>query len=89
MWRGGSRTEEEKELAWSAVDQNSDGHLNYLEFCAGFQVVDTSTASQHAVDEFSSSVLAVLALNKITLKYAFKQAPAPHSPALRRACRPG
>jgi hypothetical protein len=29
---------QEKELVWKAVDLNSDGHLNYLEFCAAFQV---------------------------------------------------
>lgn len=23
---------------WSAIDVNDDGHLNYLEFCAAFQV---------------------------------------------------
>ena len=28
----------EKEMVWKAVDLNSDGHLNYLEFCAAFQV---------------------------------------------------
>ena len=29
---------QEKEMVWKAVDLNSDGHLNYLEFCAAFQV---------------------------------------------------
>ena len=31
-------SEQDKETVWKAVDLNADGHLNYLEFCAAFQV---------------------------------------------------
>ena len=30
----------DKKDMWRHVDANSDGHLNYFEFCAAFQVED-------------------------------------------------
>lgn len=35
---------------WGAVDLNADGHLNYLEFCAAFQVV--VVRAQNALDGY-------------------------------------
>ena len=29
---------------WNVIDVNDDGHLNYLEFCAAFQVLSASAA---------------------------------------------
>ena len=40
-WRQGKKgamSREDKQKAWSLMDVNKDGHLNYLEFCAAFKV---------------------------------------------------
>ena len=38
----------DKRALWGAVDLNHDGHLNYLEFCAAFQVPPPLVLGGHA-----------------------------------------
>mmetsp|Transcript_41508 Transcript_41508/g.111180 ORF Transcript_41508/g.111180 Transcript_41508/m.111180 type:complete len:233 (-) Transcript_41508:48-746(-) len=69
----GLLSREEKQRAWGLIDVNKDGHLNYLEFCAAFKVVDTdTTVSQRVTNEVVESILAVLQKHAGTLSYAFR-----------------
>jgi len=62
-------TDEQKHDLWRSVDITKDGRLNYLEFCAAFEIVDTSDVSELAQKEMVSSILAVLNQNKQALGY--------------------
>mmetsp|Transcript_4543 Transcript_4543/g.10913 ORF Transcript_4543/g.10913 Transcript_4543/m.10913 type:complete len:919 (+) Transcript_4543:74-2830(+) len=56
---------------WSAIDVNDDGHLNYLEFCAAFQVVDSGDG-QKVIEEIVGAIIATFQKNKTPLAFAFR-----------------
>mmetsp|Transcript_36929 Transcript_36929/g.86929 ORF Transcript_36929/g.86929 Transcript_36929/m.86929 type:complete len:933 (+) Transcript_36929:129-2927(+) len=63
----------DKQDMWSYVDVNGDGHLNYLEFCAAFQVVDTMDDGQGgAVSEIVECIVTALQKNMSSLEFAFR-----------------
>jgi len=57
---------------WRYVDANGDGHLNYFEFCAAFQVVDTGGADDAAVSEIVETIVSTLQRNMSSLEFAFR-----------------
>jgi len=61
---------EQKGNLWRLVDITQDGRVNYLEFCAAFEIVDTSDGGKQAQKEMVASILAVLNENKAALAYA-------------------
>ena len=47
---------EDKQKAWSLMDVNKDGHLNYLEFCAAFKVPRSVPSPLPPFTPFPSSI---------------------------------
>jgi len=68
-----SLTQEERKRAWHLLDMNQDGHLNYLEFCSAFKVVDKDPeTTKRMVKEVVDSILAALQVHSGTLSFAFR-----------------
>jgi len=65
-------TAQDKKEMWMYVDVNGDGHLNYLEFCAAFQVIDTQDSSGNAVNEIVECIVTALQKNMSSLEFAFR-----------------
>ena len=63
----------EIESLWKIVDINGDGHLNYLEFCAAFQIEHLNSAhGELALKHIIDAILASLQKNSMSLAYAFR-----------------
>jgi len=65
-------SDEEIVSMWDYVDTNRDGHLNYFEFCAAFQVVDTTDVQGDAVAEIVEVIVSALRKNMSSLEFAFR-----------------
>ncbi|KAJ1494247.1 Metallo-dependent phosphatase-like protein, partial [Baffinella frigidus] len=63
---------EDRTAMWNYVDANGDGHLNYFEFCAAFQVVDMSDGEGGAVTEIVEVIVSALQKNMSSLEFAFR-----------------
>jgi len=63
---------EDRKDMWRYIDANGDGHLNYFEFCAAFQVVDTTSHDDGAVTDIVETIVSTLQRNMSSLEFAFR-----------------